>query len=76
MRAARQQAPQVVAAASQNVETLVGSLDGLQPENGHETLDVVREWNAKRRWFAEARLSSRADEVRRLLMQARAWATQ
>src|SRR3989441_3283245 len=76
MLAARQQAPEVVAAAYQNVETLVLSLDGLQPEKGHETLYVVRELNAKRIWFAEALLSSSADEVRRLLMQARAWATQ
>jgi hypothetical protein len=76
MLAARQQAPQVVAAAYQNVETLVLSIDGLQPEKGHETLYVVRELNAKRIWFAEALLSSSADEVRRLLSQARAWATQ
>jgi hypothetical protein len=52
------------------------SIDGLQPEKGHETLSVVRELNAKRIWFAEALLSSNADEVRRLLSQARAWATQ
>ena len=76
MLAARQQAPQVLAAAYQNVETLVLSIDGLQPEKGHETLYVVRELNAKRIWFAEALLSSSADEVRRLLIQARAWATQ
>src|SRR5712691_10023722 len=50
-------------------------LAGLQQEKGHETLDVVRELHAKRMWFAEALLSSSADEVRRLLMQARAWAT-
>jgi len=37
---------------------------------------VVRELNAKRIWFAEALLSSNADEVRRLVSQARAWATQ
>jgi len=37
---------------------------------------VVRELNAKRIGFAEALLSSGADEVRRLLIQARAWATQ
>lgn len=76
MLAARQQDPQVVAAAYQNVEALVLSIDGLQPEKGHETLSVVRELNAKRMWFAEALLSSSADEVRRLLIQARAWATQ
>lgn len=76
MLAARQQAPQVVAAAYQNVEALVLSIDGLQPEKGHETLYVVRELNAKRIWFAEALLSSSADEVRRLLIQAQTWATQ
>jgi hypothetical protein len=76
MLAARQQDPQVVAAAYQHVEAVVLSIDGLQPEKGHETLYVVRELNAKRIWFAEALLSSNADEVRRLLSQARAWATQ
>ena len=76
MLAARQQAPHLVAAAYQNVEALVLSIDGLQPEKGHETLYVVRELNAKRIWFAEALLSSNADEVRRLLIQAQAWATQ
>src|SRR5713101_2707257 len=76
MLAARQQDPQVMAAAYRNVEALVLSIDGLQPEKGHETLYVVRELNAKRIWFAEALLSSNADEVRRLLSQARAWATQ
>jgi hypothetical protein len=76
MLAARQQDPQVVAAAYRHVDALVLSIDGLQPEKGHETLYVVRELKAKRIWFAEALLSSSADEVRRLLSQARAWATQ
>jgi hypothetical protein len=76
MRAARQQDPQVVAAAYRNVAALVLSIDGLQPEKGHETLYVVRELHAKRIWCAEALLSSNADEVRRLVSQARAWATQ
>ena len=76
MLAARQQDPQVVAAAYRHVDALVLSIDGLQPEKGHETLYVVRELNAKRIWFAEALLSSSTDEVRRLLSQARAWATQ
>jgi hypothetical protein len=76
MLAARQQAPQGLAAAYQHVKALVLSIDGLQPEKGHETLYVVRELHAKRMWFAEALLSSSADEVRRLLIQARAWATQ
>ena len=76
MLAARQQEPQVVVAAYRHVEAFVLSIDGLQPEKGHETLYVVRELNAKRIWFAEALLSSSADEVRRLLIQARAWAMQ
>jgi hypothetical protein len=76
MLAARQQDAQVLAAAYQQVKALVLSIDGLQPEKGHETLYVVRELNAKRIWFAEALLSSSAEEVRRLLSQARAWATQ
>jgi hypothetical protein len=54
MRAARQQAPQVVAAASRNVAAWVLRLDGLQPEKGHATLEVVRELHAQRIWFAEA----------------------
>ena len=60
-----------MAAASRHMEAFVLSIDGLQPEKGHETLYVVRELNAKRIWFAEALLSSGADEVRRLLIQAR-----
>jgi hypothetical protein len=47
------------------------TIDGLQPEKGHETLYTVREVNAKRVWFAEALLSSAADEVCRLLVRAR-----
>src|SRR5712691_8502854 len=74
MLTARQQAPEVLAAAYRSVEALVLSIDGLQPEKGHETLYVVRELNAKRMWCAEALLSSSADEVRRLLIQARTWA--
>jgi hypothetical protein len=54
MRAARQQAPQVVAAAYRHVEALVLRIDGLQPEKGHATLSVVRELHAKRLGCAEA----------------------
>jgi hypothetical protein len=74
MLAARQQDPQVLAAAYQNVAGLVLSIDGLQPEKGHETLYVVRDLRAKRIWFAEALLSSTVEEVRRLLQRARDWA--
>jgi len=50
------------------------SIDGLQPEKGHETLYVVRELALKRTWFAEALVSSSAREVRRLIAEARVWA--
>jgi hypothetical protein len=60
--------------AYRRIKSLVLTIDGLQPEKGHETLYVVREVNAKRVWFAEALLSSSTDEVRRLLVRAREWA--
>ena len=52
-------------------KSLILSIDGLQPEKGHETLYVVRELTQKRVWFAEPLLSSTNDEVRRLLRRAR-----
>jgi hypothetical protein len=74
MVAARQQDPVELAGAYRRARGLVLSIDGLQPEKGHETLYVVREARQKRGWFAEALLSSSAAEVRRLLVRARAWA--
>jgi hypothetical protein len=72
--AARQQDPQQVAKAYANIDSLVLSIDGVQPEKGHETLYTVREWTARRIWFAESLLSSNQDEVRRLLARAHQWA--
>ena len=74
MLAARQQDPEVLRQHYDAVEEIVLSIDGLQPEKGHETLYVVRELTGKRIWFAEALLSATADEVRRLIAQAKAWA--
>ena len=71
MLAARQQDPELLRLAYRDVSALWLSIDGLQPEKGHETLYAVRELNAGRVWFAEALLSSSADEVRRLLARAR-----
>ena len=53
---------------------IILSIDGLQPEKGHETLYVVRELTQKRVWFAEPLISATADEVRRLIKKAKAWA--
>jgi hypothetical protein len=68
--AARQQDPQHLAAAYRRIKSLVLTIDGLQPEKGHETLYVVRELNAKRVWFGAALLSSNQDEIRGLLVRA------
>ena len=72
--AARQQDPESLRRQYESVDRLVLSIDGLQPEKGHESLYVVRELTGKRVWFAEALLSATADEVRRLIAKAKQWA--
>lgn len=74
MLAARQQDPEARLRQYEAVEEIILSIDGLQPEKGHETLYVVRELTRKRVWFAEALISATAAEVRRLIAQAKGWA--
>jgi hypothetical protein len=74
MLAARQQDPDALLRQYEAVEEIILSIDGLQPEKGHETLYVVRELTRKRVWFAEALISATAAEVRRLIAQAKGWA--
>ena len=74
MLAARQQDPEVLRRQYESVDEIILSIDGLQPEKGHETLYVVRELTQKRVWFAEALISATADEVRRLIAKAKEWA--
>src|SRR5271156_2647957 len=76
MVAARHQDAVLLAAVYRNVDELFLTIDGLQPEKGHETLYVVRELRSKRVWFAEALLSSSTEEVQRLLAKAKDWAKQ
>src|SRR3954454_15365393 len=76
MVAARHQDAALLAEHYKDIDSLVLTIDGLQPEKGHETLYVVRELRGKRVWFAEALLSSSADEVRRLIAKAKDWAVQ
>jgi hypothetical protein len=76
MLAARQQDPEALRRHYEAIDTIILSIDGLQPEKGHETLYVVRELNGKRVWFAEALLSAKAAEVQRLIAQAKTWAEQ
>jgi len=74
MLAARQEDPSALRQQYAGVDEIILSIDGLQPEKGHETLYVVRELMQKRVWFAEPLISATADEVRRLLAKAKAWA--
>jgi hypothetical protein len=74
MLAARQQDAEALRRQYDSVAEIILSIDGLQPEKGHETLYVVRELTQKRVWFAEPLISATADEVRRLIKQAKAWA--
>jgi hypothetical protein len=74
MLAARQQDPESLRRQYESVKEIILSIDGLQPEKGHEALYVVRELTQKRVWFAEPLISATADEVQRLIAQAREWA--
>jgi hypothetical protein len=74
MLAARQQDPEQLADDDRDSASLVLTIDGLQPEKGHETCDVVRELRRTRVWCAEPLLSSATAEVRRVIALARQWA--
>ena len=74
MLAVRQQDPESLRCAYASVDEIVLSIDGLQPEKGHEALYVVRELTQKRVWFAAALISATAAEVQQLIAQAKAWA--
>jgi hypothetical protein len=71
--AARESSPERLADEYRDVKDLVLTIDGLQPEKGHETLYVVRELRLKRVWFATPLLSSSASEVKQVLEQAAEW---
>ena len=71
MVAARESDLARLVVAYQNVPDLLLTIDGLQPEKGHETLYVVRELRLGRVWFAEPLLSSSSAEVQRLFERAR-----
>lgn len=50
---------------------LILTIDGIQPEKGHETLYVVRELRQHRVWFAESLLSSSTAEIQQLIHRAK-----
>lgn len=74
MLAARQQDFALLKKEYAATRQVVLSIDGLQPEKGHETLYVVRELGRQRVWFAKPLLSSAANEIRPLIVQAKDWA--
>lgn len=70
MVAARHQDRQELANVYRDTKEVVLTIDGLQPEKGHETLYVVREVTHNRVWFAEPLLSGATDEIRKLFVRA------
>jgi hypothetical protein len=74
MLAARQQDFALLKKEYGRARQVVLSIDGLQPEKGHETLYVVRELGRQRVWFAKPLLSSASTEIRPLIVQAKEWA--
>jgi hypothetical protein len=74
MLAARQQDFALLKKEYATTRQVVLSIDGLQPEKGHETLYVVRELGRERVWFAQPLLSSATEEIRPLIVQAKDWA--
>jgi len=74
MLAARQQDFTLLKKEYARTREVALSIDGLQPEKGHETLYVVRELGRERVWFAQALLSSATEEIRPLIVQAKDWA--
>lgn len=74
MVAARQQDFTRLKTEYETTRTVTLSIDGLQPEKGHETLYVVRELGHERVWFARPLLSSATEEIRPLIEQANDWA--
>jgi hypothetical protein len=71
MVAARHQDAQEMKNAYRDTGVVVLTIDGLQPEKGHETLYVVREVTRRRVWFAEPLLSGATDEIRKLFVRAK-----
>lgn len=74
--AARQRDPAQLEKSYRSIRSLVLTIDGLQPEKGHEALYTVRELNAKRVWFASPLISASHSEVRKLLERAKVLAEQ
>lgn len=53
-----------------STQPVILTIDGLQPEKGHETLYVVRELSRSHVWFASPLVSSATSEIRELFVRA------
>jgi len=73
--AARHEDPEQLREVYADIPDVVLSIDGIQPEKGHEVLYVVRELNAGRVWFAAPLLSSTKEAIKVLFERAKAIAT-
>jgi hypothetical protein len=71
MVAARHMDPAQLQQAYRDIPNLILTIDGIQPEKGHETIYVVRELRQQRVWFAESLLSSATEEIQALIQRAR-----
>jgi len=69
MVTARETSPEHLAEPYRAVEDVVLSVDGLQPEKGHEALYVVRELRLQRIWFAVPLLSSSTEELKKQVFE-------
>lgn len=73
MVAARRSDLALVKQEYSDCKNIILSVDGLQPEKGHEVLYVVREVKKGRIWFAEALVSSSTKEITRIIRKAKDW---
>lgn len=71
MVAARHQDVSLLRATYAEIADVILTIDGIQPEKGHETVYVVRELRQQRVWFAESLLSSATEEIQRLVRRVR-----
>lgn len=71
MIAARQQDSAMLSEVYRDKAPIVLTIDGLKPDQDHETLYTVRELTKKRVWFAVTLLSSAKEEIRKLFQRAK-----
>lgn len=69
--AGRESDIELMAKAYAGTDDLILTIDGVQPEKGHETLYVVREVRLQRIWFAQPLPCSSHDEVGALIKHAK-----